>query len=133
MRIHGTSLPGVLRIEPLVHGDERGFFMETYHRQRFEQFGLPVEYAQENSSRSVMNTLRGLHYQYPFSQGKLVRVTAGRVFDVAVDIRRESPAFGQWFGCELSDENNLQLWIPSSNDSRIVPISPCLKNHLSRR
>ena len=112
MRSAPTPLPGVLLIEPVVHGDQRGFFLETFHRERFEAMGLPVDFVQDNASRSVRNTLRGLHYQYPYSQGKLVRVTSGRVFDVAVDIRRDSEHFGTWFGCELSDENKLQMWIP---------------------
>lgn len=112
MRTIPTSLPGVLLIEPMVHGDQRGFFLETFHRDRFEAMGLPVEFVQDNASRSVKNTLRGLHYQHPYSQGKLVRVTSGRVFDVAVDIRRGSEHFGEWFGCELSGENKLQMWIP---------------------
>ncbi|MBL0175436.1 MAG: dTDP-4-dehydrorhamnose 3,5-epimerase [Ignavibacteria bacterium] len=112
MTIRETTLPGVRLIVPELRGDHRGFFMETWRRDRFEAAGIPVDFMQDNASRSVKGTLRGLHYQHPYAQGKLVRVTAGRVFDVAVDIRRDSSYFGKWFGCELSAENSLQLWVP---------------------
>ncbi len=107
-----TTLPGVLQIEPKVFGDERGFFMETYRRDAFREAGIPDEFVQDNHSRSARGVLRGLHYQEPNAQGKLVRCTRGSIFDVAVDIRRHSPTFARWFGLELSDANKLMLWIP---------------------
>ena len=114
MKIFPTSLPEVLILEPMVFGDERGFFMESYNRRAFnEAVGYDVQFVQDNHSRSARGVLRGLHYQLPpHAQGKLVRVTSGRVFDVAVDIRRSSPRFGVWAGIELSAENFRQLWIP---------------------
>jgi len=112
VKITETTLPGVLRIEPMIHGDHRGFFLETFREDVFAGAGIPTRFVQDNASRSVKNTLRGLHYQDPYPQGKLVRVTLGTVFDVAVDIQSESPTFGQWYGCELSDSNKHQLWIP---------------------
>jgi dTDP-4-dehydrorhamnose 3,5-epimerase len=109
-----TVLPEVLILEPRVFGDTRGFFMESYNERAFrEATGLSVSFVQDNHSRSTRGVLRGLHYQLPpNAQGKLVRVTAGSVFDVAVDVRRNSPRFGRWFGTELSSENHRQLWIP---------------------
>ncbi|RMF47094.1 MAG: dTDP-4-dehydrorhamnose 3,5-epimerase [Anaerolineae bacterium] len=107
-----TSLPEVIIVEPRVFGDERGFFMETYHQAKFHAAGITAEFVQDNHSGSQRGILRGLHYQIRHSQGKLVRVVVGRVFDVAVDIRRSSPTFGQWVGVELSAENKRQLWIP---------------------
>jgi dTDP-4-dehydrorhamnose 3,5-epimerase len=107
-----TALPGVVLIEPVVHGDERGFFLESYHAERFAEAGLPSHFAQDNHSRSSKGILRGLHYQEPHPQGKLARVVRGAVFDVAVDIRRGSPFFGRWVGCELSEDNKRMLWIP---------------------
>ena len=108
-----TSLPGVLILEPRVFGDERGFFFESFNQRDFAQCtGLDVEFVQDNHSRSVQGVLRGLHYQIEHAQGKLVRVTQGEVFDVAVDLRRSSPTFGQWEGVTLSAENKRQLWIP---------------------
>lgn len=112
LKIHTTTLSDVLLIEPMVHGDHRGFFLETYRANLFAEAGIPTDFVQDNASRSVKNTLRGLHYQEPHAQGKLVRVTLGSVFDVAVDARRGSPTFGQWYGCELSEENKYMLWIP---------------------
>jgi len=114
MKIIPTDLPEVLILEPRVFGDERGFFMESYNRRRFnEAVGCEVDFVQDNHSRSARGVLRGLHYQLPpHAQGKLVRVTSGRVFDVAVDIRRSSPRFGKWVGVELNGENHRQLWIP---------------------
>jgi len=112
VKISRTSLPGVLLIEPRVFGDDRGFFFETYHAQRYAQHGMPSEFVQDNYSRSIRNTLRGLHFQEPHAQGKLVQVFQGAVFDVAVDIRVGSPTFKKWFGIELSSENKYQLWIP---------------------
>jgi dTDP-4-dehydrorhamnose 3,5-epimerase len=112
MRFIPTDLPGVILVEPTVFGDERGFFMEVYHEAKFRDGGIPDAFVQDNHSRSVRGVLRGLHYQLPNPQGKLVRAVAGSVFDVAVDIRRGSPHFGRWVGVELSAENKRQLWIP---------------------
>lgn len=114
MKVIPTDLPEVLILEPKVFGDERGFFMESYNRKAFNAaVGYDIEFVQDNHSRSARGVLRGLHYQLPpHAQGKLVRVTSGRVFDVAVDIRKSSPRFGQWVGVELSAENHRQLWIP---------------------
>jgi dTDP-4-dehydrorhamnose 3,5-epimerase len=107
-----TPLPGVLLLEPDVFTDDRGFFMETYHEARFREAGIAAPFVQDNHSRSARGVLRGLHYQEPNPQGKLVRCTRGALFDVAVDIREGSPAFGRWFGTELSEANRLMLWIP---------------------
>jgi len=112
MRFLPTAIPEVIVVEPQVFGDERGFFMETYHRARFTAAGLDVDFVQDNHSRSVKGTLRGLHYQIQQAQGKLVRVVQGAVFDVAVDMRRSSPTFGLWVGEILSAENKRQLWVP---------------------
>lgn len=108
-----TSLPGVLIIEPRVFGDGRGFFEETWSRQRYEQVGIPGDFVQDNLSFSRKGVLRGLHYQHPHGQGKLVSVVQGEVFDVAVDIRRGSPDFGRWTGVVLSGDNHRQFWIPA--------------------
>jgi dTDP-4-dehydrorhamnose 3,5-epimerase len=113
MKVGPTILPGVMLIEPKVFGDDRGFFFESFNQRVFmESTGLAPNFVQDNHSRSARNVLRGLHYQIKQPQGKLVRVTAGEVFDVAVDIRRGSPTFGRWFGDILSAENKKQLWIP---------------------
>jgi dTDP-4-dehydrorhamnose 3,5-epimerase len=113
MRITETKLPGVLVIEPDVFGDARGFFLETWNRERYLQAGFPdVGFVQDNHSRSGRGVLRGLHFQLRHPQGKLVQVVRGAVFDVAVDIRVGSPTFGQWVGCELNEENHRQMWIP---------------------
>jgi dTDP-4-dehydrorhamnose 3,5-epimerase len=114
MKVERTKLPEVLIIEPKVFGDERGFFQESWSKARFDDaVGHPVEFVQDNHSRSSRGVLRGLHFQKaPHAQGKLVRVVAGRVFDVAVDLRRSSPRCGQWVGVELSGDNHRQLWIP---------------------
>ncbi|MEW6648494.1 MAG: dTDP-4-dehydrorhamnose 3,5-epimerase [Pseudomonadota bacterium] len=112
MRFLPTAIPDVFVIEPQVFGDERGFFMETYHRARFTAAGIDADFVQDNHSRSVRGTLRGLHYQIQQAQGKLVRVVQGEVFDVAVDMRRSSPTFGQWVGEILSAENKRQMWVP---------------------
>lgn len=112
MNITETTLPGVLIIEPRVFGDDRGTFMETYNAARFREHGLPDTFVQDNHSRSVRGVLRGLHFQLPNPQGKLIWVVQGTIFDVAVDIRRSSPHFGQWVGVELSQENGRQLWVP---------------------
>lgn len=115
MKVTPTELPEVLLIEPAVHGDARGFFMESFNQRGFDAaVGSHVEFVQDNHSRSARGVLRGLHYQLPpHAQGKLVRVTRGRVFDVAVDLRRSSPRFGRWAGVELSGDNHRQLWIPA--------------------
>lgn len=108
-----TALPGVLILEPKVFGDARGFFFESFNQREFERAtGVNAVFVQDNHSRSAHGVLRGLHYQISHAQGKLVRVTSGSVFDVAVDLRRSSPHFGQWVGMELSAENQRQLWIP---------------------
>jgi dTDP-4-dehydrorhamnose 3,5-epimerase len=114
MKITPTDHPEVLLVEPKVFGDSRGFFCETFSQRLFEEaVGSRVVFVQDNHSRSTRGVLRGLHYQLPpHPQGKLVRCAAGRVFDVAVDMRRSSPRFGQWVGAELSTENHRQLWIP---------------------
>jgi dTDP-4-dehydrorhamnose 3,5-epimerase len=112
MRFLPTELPGVLLIEPAVFRDARGFFLESYHAARFAEAGIEAPFVQDNHSFSVRGTLRGLHGQLRFPQGKLVRCTEGSVFDVAVDVRRGSPSFGRWAGFELSAENFRQLWIP---------------------
>jgi dTDP-4-dehydrorhamnose 3,5-epimerase len=113
MKVTPLSLPDVLLIEPAVFGDDRGFFFESFNESRFaEAVGRPVNFVQDNHSRSVRGVLRGLHYQIGQPQSKLVRVIAGEVFDVAVDIRKSSPSFGRWVGAVLSAENKRQLWIP---------------------
>jgi dTDP-4-dehydrorhamnose 3,5-epimerase len=112
MKFIDTALPGVIVIEPDVFGDHRGFFMETWHRSRFSDGGIDVDFVQDNHSRSLKHTLRGLHYQINRPQGKLVRVIAGEVFDVVVDIRRSSPCFGRWAGELLSADNRRMLWVP---------------------
>ncbi len=112
MNVIHTTLPGVLLLEPKVFGDARGFFLESWNRQTFAEQGLNLDFVQDNHSRSTQGVLRGLHYQLNDPQGKLVRVTSGAVFDVAVDLRRTSPHFGQWVGYELSVDNQRMLWIP---------------------
>ncbi|MEO0541107.1 MAG: dTDP-4-dehydrorhamnose 3,5-epimerase [Cyanobacteria bacterium P01_A01_bin.105] len=108
-----TAIPDVVLLEPKVFGDERGFFYESFHQQSFEQLvDKAVAFVQDNHSRSARHVLRGLHYQIQQTQGKLVRVTSGAVYDVAVDIRQQSSTFGQWVGSTLSEENKRQLWIP---------------------
>jgi dTDP-4-dehydrorhamnose 3,5-epimerase len=108
-----TAIPDVLILEPKVFGDSRGFFFESYNAKDFANVtGLDVNFVQDNHSKSAKGVLRGLHYQVQQVQGKLVRVTQGAIFDVAVDIRKSSPTFGKWVGCELSDTNHRQLWIP---------------------
>lgn len=113
MQVHQTDLPEVLIIEPRVFGDDRGFFYESFNQRRFQELtGLQPEFVQDNHSRSARNVLRGLHYQIRQPQGKLVRVVAGEVFDVAVDMRRASKTFGKWTGAVLSAENKRQMWVP---------------------
>jgi dTDP-4-dehydrorhamnose 3,5-epimerase len=112
MNVTSTKIPDVLRIDPEVFTDARGFFIETWHRRRFAEHGIDCDFVQDNYSRSFRGTLRGLHYQLRRPQGKLVYVTAGEIFDVAVDLRRSSPSFGKWVGEYLSAENRRMLWIP---------------------
>ncbi len=113
MQFIPTSLPEVLLIKPRVLGDERGYFFESWHERKFFDAGIEARFVQANHSHSVRHTLRGLHYQIRQPQGKLVRVTRGEVFDVAVDIRRSSPRFGRWTGTLLSEHNHEALWIPA--------------------
>ena len=112
MKLIGSPLPGVLLVEPRVLGDDRGYFFESYNERVLEQLGLRARFVQDNQSRSGKNVLRGLHYQLRQPQGKLVRVVAGEVFDVAVDVRRASPTFGRWVGERLSADNKRMFWIP---------------------
>jgi dTDP-4-dehydrorhamnose 3,5-epimerase len=107
-----TPLQDVFVLEPKVFGDSRGFFMETWNRETFRAAGFDLQFVQDNHSRSARGILRGLHFQTEHTQGKLVRVTAGEVFDVAVDLRRSSPTLGQWFGITLSEQNQKMLWVP---------------------
>ncbi len=112
MNVLETRLPGVVILEPMVYGDERGFFIETWNRGRYEEFGIPAGFVQDNLSFSTGGVLRGLHFQNPDQQGKLVQVLQGEVFDVAVDIRVGSPTFGEWEGVILSSENKRQFYVP---------------------
>ena len=114
MQTIATPLDGVLILEPKIFGDNRGFFFESFNARQFEDLtGTRTGFVQDNHSRSAKGVLRGLHYQVRQPQGKLVRVVAGEVFDVAVDLRKSSPTFGQWYGHQLSADNKLQLWIPA--------------------
>lgn len=114
MKVISTDIPDVLIIEPKVFGDARGFFMESFNSRAFDDaVGRHVDFVQDNHSRSTKSVLRGLHYQLRRAQGKLVRVTHGAVFDVAVDIRKTSPTFGRWVGVELTESNHRQLWVPA--------------------
>ncbi|MGE5147817.1 MAG: dTDP-4-dehydrorhamnose 3,5-epimerase, partial [Candidatus Eiseniibacteriota bacterium] len=112
MQTRQTDLPGVVIFEPRVFADPRGFLSETYNEARYRAAGLDTRFVQDNHSRSVKGVVRGLHYQEPKAQGKLVQVLRGRIFDVAVDIRRGSPHFGKWFATEISEENRRMLWVP---------------------
>ena len=114
MKLITTDIPEIVLLEPTVFGDDRGFFLESYNQRTFAELtGSDVSFVQDNHSRSARHVLRGLHYQIEQAQGKLVRVVIGRIFDVAVDIRRSSPTFGRWVGYELSAENHRQMWIPA--------------------
>jgi dTDP-4-dehydrorhamnose 3,5-epimerase len=114
MNILPTEIPDVLIIEPRIFGDDRGFFFESYNERAFaDKAGITAHFVQDNHSRSCQNVLRGLHYQIQQSQGKLVRAIVGTIFDVAVDIRKSSPTFGQWISCLISAENKRMLWIPA--------------------
>lgn len=124
MKIQRLAIPDVVLIEPTVYGDERGFFFESFNQAQFDQaIGRKVDFVQDNHSRSAQHVLRGLHYQISQSQGKLVRVTEGEVFDVAVDIRRGSATFGQWVGAHLSADNKHQLWVPEGFAHGFVVLS----------
>nr|AXL04848.1 dTDP-4-dehydrorhamnose 35-epimerase [Aeromonas hydrophila] len=125
MNVIKTAIPDVLIFEPKIFGDERGFFFESFNHKLFEEaVGYPVAFVQDNHSKSSKGVLRGLHYQLPpHAQGKLVRCVAGEVFDVAVDIRKSSPTFGQWVGVNLSGENKRQLWIPEGFAHGFVTLS----------
>ncbi len=112
MKFTPSKITDVVLVEPAVFGDRRGFFMETWQRQTFAENGIDVDFVQDNHSKSSQGILRGLHYQIKQPQGKLVRVVQGSVFDVAVDMRKSSPTFGQWVGYELSAENKRMLWVP---------------------
>jgi dTDP-4-dehydrorhamnose 3,5-epimerase len=112
MNFEPTAIADVVLIRPQVYGDERGFFLESWEERKFAAAGIGVRFVQDNHSRSSRNILRGLHYQIQQTQGKLVRVVSGSVFDVAVDIRRSSPTFGQWVGVTLSERNHHMLWVP---------------------
>ena len=113
MNVTPTAIADVLIIEPQVHGDHRGYFMETWRKSEMESLGIFEEFVQDNQSKSLQNTLRGLHYQLRRPQGKLVRVLAGEIFDVVVDLRKSSKSFGHWVGEILSAENHKQLWVPA--------------------
>ena len=112
MKVIPTEIRDILLLDPRIHADERGFFMETWRRGALDEYGIDAEFVQDNLSRSATGVLRGLHYQLRQPQGKLVRVTRGEIFDVAVDLRRKSPSFGQWVGERLSADNKRALWIP---------------------
>ena len=126
MNIVPSEIPEILQIEPQVFADNRGFFFESYNYQKFiDKTGINVNFVQDNHSFSKQNVLRGLHYQIIQPQGKLVRAVVGSIFDVAVDIRRSSPTFGNWGGCELSAENKRQLWIPPGFAHGFLVLSEC--------
>jgi len=112
LKVVRTPLPGLLVLEPKVFGDSRGYFLETYNERALAETGIRERFVQDNESLSARHVLRGLHYQLCCPQGKLIRVAAGKIFDVAVDLRRSSPTFGKWYGADLSGENHRQMWIP---------------------
>ena len=124
MKFHPTPIEGVVLVEPQIFGDERGFFMETWQEPKFRAAGIAATFVQDNHSRSAQWTLRGLHLQVEHTQGKLVRVTAGSVFDVVVDLRRSSGSFGKWWGVSLSEENKKMLWVPPGLAHGILITSP---------
>ncbi len=124
MKLIATIIPDLLIIEPTVYGDDRGFFFESFNQKRFAELtGVTAEFVQDNHSKSARGVLRGLHYQIQHPQGKLVRATQGRVFDVAVDIRKSSPTFGQYVGVELSADNKRMFWIPAGFAHGFVVLS----------
>ena len=113
MKVINTHIPGLIIAEPEVFKDDRGYFFESFHKEKYEEAGVNVEFVQDNESKSVRGVVRGLHYQLnPYAQGKLVRVIQGKVYDVAVDLRKGSPTFGEWFGTELDDVSKKQMYIP---------------------
>lgn len=124
MKFVKTPLQDVVLIEPQIFGDQRGFFLETYQVKKFAAAGIQADFVQDNHSRSSQWTLRGLHFQTEHTQGKLVRVTRGSVYDVVVDLRRSSSSFGKWWGVELSDENHRMLWVPPGLAHGILITSP---------
>ena len=124
MNVVDTGLPGVKLIEPRVFGDHRGFFLETFHAARYAEIGIHLPFVQDNWSRSVRGTLRGLHFQEPHAQGKLVQVMSGAVFDVAVDVRRGSPSFGRWVSVALTADNFKQVYIPPGFAHGFCVVSP---------
>lgn len=123
MKIIETHLPGVVVIEPKVFGDKRGFFLETFRQDVLQQAGIDVTFVQDNHSRSSQGILRGMHYQLTQTQGKLVRVTSGSVFDVAVDVRQGSPTFGQWYGTQLDEESMRMMYVPPGYAHGFVVLS----------
>jgi dTDP-4-dehydrorhamnose 3,5-epimerase len=124
VKFHETPIVGAILIEPQVFGDERGFFMETWQLPKFAAAGIEATFVQDNHSRSTQWTLRGMHLQVEHTQGKLVRVTSGSVFDAVVDLRRGSPSFGRWWGVELTDQNHRMLWVPPGLAHGILITSP---------
>lgn len=124
MRVISTALPGVVVIEPDIHTDGRGFFLETYHAERYHEHGIDGPFVQDNHSRSIAGALRGLHLQIRRPQGKLIHVIEGEIFDVAVDVRRGSPAFGRWVGVTLSAENFTQCYVPPGFAHGFCVVSP---------
>lgn len=124
MKVTPTAIPEVLLLDPQVYGDDRGFFFESFNARKFENLtGIPANFVQDNHSKSARGVLRGLHYQIRQPQGKLVRVVAGAIFDVVVDMRKSSPFFGRWVGAELSAENRRQMWVPPGFAHGFVVIS----------
>jgi dTDP-4-dehydrorhamnose 3,5-epimerase len=124
MEVKATSIPDVIEVQPDVFSDERGFFLEAYNAARYEAHGIPAAFVQDNRSRSAQGVLRGLHYQIRQAQGKLVTVLVGRVFDVAVDLRKSSPTFGEWVALELSEQRKNQLWVPVGFAHGFYVLSP---------
>ena len=129
MEVVKTPIEGVLLIKPKIFGDNRGYFVETWQKKRYEEAGLDLPFVQDNHSKSTKGILRGLHFQKNHPQGKLVMVSLGEVFDVAVDIRKDSPTFGRWFGAILSDKNQHQLWIPPGMAHGFVVLSDVAHFH----
>lgn len=129
MEVVKTPIEGVLLIKPKVFGDNRGYFVETWQKKRYEEAGIDFPFVQDNHSKSTKGILRGLHFQKKHPQGKLVTVSLGEVFDVAVDIRKDSPTFGKWFGAILSDKNQQQLWIPPGMAHGFVVLSEVAHFH----
>jgi dTDP-4-dehydrorhamnose 3,5-epimerase len=124
VKFHKTPIADVIPIEPQVFGDDRGFFMESWQSEKFHAAGIDAKFVQDNHSRSTQWTLRGIHMQIDHTQGKLVRVTSGAVFDAVVDLRRSSPSFGRWWGTELSDQNHSMVWVPPGLAHGMLVTSP---------